>query len=152
MKGVYIMRITGISNANSNNRVAFEAGLRVEPSALKAVKGEAELRFNQVMAGFRERLAKETLHHEDTVVVSKPLFRKAKINTDHGKEKANLKVAIDIHSVGFYYDKNRTIQQLVQDFMNTYEHLRYKAHYEPLPDVRSDSLEDFENIYRAMMP
>ena len=146
------MRITGVSNANSNSRFSFEAGLKVKPNTYKAVKGEAELRFNKVMAGFRERLAKETLHPEDTVEVSKPLFKKAKIKTDHGEEKANLKVAIGFHSVGFYYDKNRAVSELVTDFMNTYEHLRYKAHYEPLPDVRSDSFDDFEDIYHAMMP
>ena len=137
------MRIMSVSAADSN-QPAFGAYLSIKPGAWKAIKGESRCRFDEVMSKLREKLLEESSN--DVFVVGKSWMR-PKVGP-YGEDKANLKVAIKSDSAHFYYDRSRSIPELVEDLYNAYKHVLRKHNR----DIPEDTYDEFVNKYQAMMP
>lgn len=84
------------------------------------------------MAGLESKLAEDPIHPEDTLYIYS-YDGLTGIETKYGVKKANIELKIKDEYVPFYYNKQSTTGELIQQLYNGYKHTRYKAHYDPTP-------------------
>ncbi len=140
------------SQNKRNENMSFTAKeLRVFEEVQNSILSKESLpRFKKVMELFEKKLIADKKCPEEIVSLHSPTWD-APINTAYGKKKADILMIAGDRGVNFYYNVNRTVNEISDDLYNTYLHLLSERR-KPNATIESDPIGDFVSYYQTRMP
>lgn len=128
-KRVSVKRNNDSGEIPTETQPNFKAHLKVSSTAEGAIKGSLS-KFREACYLLGQKLESETLHRSDVVWITQ-IYRNAESIPTGGLKtaKENLEISINDSRTGFYYNEDRSTEQIAEDMFNAYKHVRYVEHY-----------------------
>ena len=147
MKVSQVSYCSSVYNCKPKNVTRKQTSFKADVGLYWGVRrslGENKDKFKSVISKLKEKLAKDPINTEDTLMIGScdGIF---KVDTKYGPKKANLELQIGNTNTPFYYNKESSEDELVEQLYNGYKHTRYVEHYTPkIPMAEHEGLgEDY---------